>query len=219
MNWKPDFSLEPGQTALGSEWQQPDAAPAQKSDGRRERSADSRRRILSAMVEMIENGTPSPTAEAIASKAGVSLRTVFRHFAEMEKLQLEISNLVFGRVRPMLEAPLKSHSWPEVLHESVDRRTQYFEAIAPFKVALDLYRHRSKALAEQHRRITNISRDLLAATLPPAIVRDQELFQILSMLLSVDTWVRLREMQGLSIEEATEAIRRAALSVAPPSLD
>lgn len=189
------------------------ATPGPKLDGRRERSADSRRRILGAMVDLIDSGLPSPTAEAVAAKAGVSLRTVFRHFEEMENLHLEIAALVFERVRPILDRPFEVRTWPDILHEAVARRAEFFEAISPFKTAIDVHRHRSRAIAAQHRRITSMSRDLLATSLPPAIVADKETFELLTLLLSVETWQRLREQQGMSVAEASAAVRRAAEAV------
>jgi len=190
-----------------------DAIGDSKVDGRRERSADSRRRILAAMVELIESGLPAPTAESVAARAGVSLRTVFRHFEEMENLHLEIAALVFERVRPILDKPFAVRQWPDVLHEAIARRAEFFEILSPFKTAIDVYRHRSRAIAAQHRRISVMSRDLLGASLPPAIVADREAFELLNLLLSIETWQRLRDQQGMSVADATAAVRRGAEAV------
>ena len=188
-------------------------AQAPKTDGRRERSAASRRRILEAMVDLIESGQPGPTAETVAMRAGVSLRTVFRHFEEMEKLHLEIASVVFERVRPILERPLDNKGWPASLPEFVARRAEFFEIMAPFKNAIDVHRHRSRAIAAQHRRINVMSRDLLAAAVPPRLLADRERFELLSLLLSLEAWQRLREQQGLSVAEACSAIERATLAL------
>jgi AcrR family transcriptional regulator len=181
-----------------------------KADGRRERSAASRRRILAAMVDLIESGQPSPTAEVVAAKAGVSLRTVFRHFEEMENLHLEIASLVFERVRHVLDRPFQFRDWPESLPEAVARRAEFFEIMAPFKTAIDVHRHRSRAISAQHRRITVMSRDLLAAVLPADILADRQRFELLSLLMSLEAWQRLREQQGLSAAEAEMAILQGA---------
>src|SRR3546814_10246722 len=60
------------------------------SDGRRARSRSSRRRIVAAMVELIEGGDLMPSAARVAEEAGVGLRTVFRseeHTSELQTLQ------------------------------------------------------------------------------------------------------------------------------------
>lgn len=188
----------------------PDAkGAATKVDGRRARSATSRKRIIAALVDLIESGEPSPTAEAIAGRAGVSLRTVFRHFEEMENLHLEIAALVFERVRPLLEKPLEQ-AWPAILDEAITRRAAAFEAIAPYKTAIDVHRHRSPLVADKHRRIHEISRGLIDSMLPPAIKADSQLVELLNLLLSIESWQRLREQQGLDFDSAVAAIRRAA---------
>jgi AcrR family transcriptional regulator len=189
-------------------------ADPRKPDGRRERSAASRRRILSAMVDLIESGQPAPTAETVAAKAGVSLRTVFRHFEEMENLHLEIAALVFERVRHILERPFQTREWPQSLVESIARRAEFFEIMAPFKTAIDVHRHRSRPISAQHRRITVKSRDLLAAALPADILADRQTFELLALLLSLESWQRLREQQGMSVAEAQEAILTGARAIA-----
>ena len=181
-----------------------------KVDGRRERSAASRRQILAAMIDLVESGQPSPTAETVAARAGVSLRTVFRHFEEMEKLHLELAAVVFERVRPILDRPIEQREWPDSLTDAIARRAEFFEMMAPFKTAIDVHRHRSRAIAAQHRRITVMSRDLLAASVPSQLLADREKFELLSLLLSLEAWQRLREQQGLTVEESRQAVLRAA---------
>lgn len=185
-----------------------------RPDGRRERSADSRRRILAAMVDLIESGLAAPTAELIANKANVSLRTVFRHFEEMENLYLEIAEIVFDKFKPYLDSPIRNRNWPEVLDEIIERRATFFEDIAPYKTAIDAYRHRSSAIAGQHRRIALMSRDMLITTLPPSVVADADAFELLNLLLSIETWQRLRDQQGLSQAQSRDVLRRGAKAIA-----
>lgn len=186
-----------------------------KLDGRRERSADSRRRIIAAMMELVESGLYAPTAEAVAARAEVSLRTVFRHFEEMDNLYMEIVGILFERVAPMLDQPMVARTWPALLDETLDQRAMMFEAIAPYFVTMTLHRHRNKTMASQGRRLVTMSRDLLAVTLPAQLVSDRQLFELMCALLSMETWLRLRETQGLTVAEAKAALRRAAVALWP----
>ncbi|MGQ5700480.1 TetR/AcrR family transcriptional regulator [Sandaracinobacteroides sp. A072] len=186
-----------------------------KLDGRRERSADSRRRIIAAMMELVESGLYAPTAEAVAARAEVSLRTVFRHFEEMDNLYMEIVEILFERVAPMLDQPMVARTWPALLDETLDQRAMLFEAIAPYFVTMTLHRHRNKTMASQGRRLVTMSRDLLAVTLPAQLVSDRQLFELMCALLSMETWLRLRETQGLTVAEAKAALRRAAVALWP----
>ena len=58
----------------------------QGQDGRRRRGQDNRARIVAAMLEIIHGGELSPGAEQVAQRADVALRTVFRHFSDMDSL-------------------------------------------------------------------------------------------------------------------------------------
>src|SRR5450432_1143816 len=71
----------------GSRGQPPsDSEPA---DGRAARSHRSRRAIVDAMRALHAEGDVRPTAPRIAQRAGVSLRTVWQQFADMETLLVE----------------------------------------------------------------------------------------------------------------------------------
>ena len=63
-------------------------------DGRRQRSQASRAKIVTAFMELIESGDPSPSAARVAKRAGVGLRSVFRHFDDMDSLYAEIDGIL-----------------------------------------------------------------------------------------------------------------------------
>ncbi len=172
-------------------------------DGRRERSAESRRRILAATIALVDRGQPQPTAEQIAAEAQVSLRSVFRHFEDMETLQLEIANEVNRLIAPTVSRPYVTSAWPEVLDELMERRAKLFDDLMRFKIALDMHRFRSDAVAAQLQRLAAIQRDLLHARLPAHVREDTVLAEALTAILSIETWNRLRDVQGLSFEQAS----------------
>ena len=55
-------------------------------DGRRLRSERSRLAIIEATLSLMYEGNLIPTAQAIAERAGVGIRSFFRHFADMDTL-------------------------------------------------------------------------------------------------------------------------------------
>ena len=55
-------------------------------DGRRKRSQTSRDKIVAAMLALVEEGAITPSAEQVATRARVGLRTVFRQYSDMETL-------------------------------------------------------------------------------------------------------------------------------------
>ena len=62
------------------------SGPATDTDGRVRRGARNRDALVDALLGLLEDGIPKPTAREIAERAGVSLRTVFAHFDEVESL-------------------------------------------------------------------------------------------------------------------------------------
>ncbi|ACA86675.1 TetR/AcrR family transcriptional regulator [Shewanella woodyi] len=65
-----------------------------KVDGRLKRSEANRQLIIDAMINLVNRGNYMPTAQQVADTSGVSIRTVFRHFTEMELLYREIDDVV-----------------------------------------------------------------------------------------------------------------------------
>ncbi len=55
-------------------------------DGRVARAVKTRRAVADAMLALIDEGDLRPTSKAIAERAGVSERTIFQHFADLEAL-------------------------------------------------------------------------------------------------------------------------------------
>jgi AcrR family transcriptional regulator len=65
------------------------AGDGEPTDGRAARSHRSRRAIVEAMRALHAEGDLRPTAPRVAERAGVSLRTVWQQFADMEALLVE----------------------------------------------------------------------------------------------------------------------------------
>jgi AcrR family transcriptional regulator len=175
-------------------------------DGRRLRSETSRRRIVRAMLELIGAGDISPSAESVAARAGLGLRTVFRHFENMETLYQEINAAMTEELRPVMDAPYRSADWRGRLSEMLDRRVRIFERIMPFKIAASVHRHQSPFLARKGEEMTREQRAALAAITPQDKRADEALFEALDLLLSFETWRRLRKDQKLSVARARHTL-------------
>ncbi len=180
--------------------------PGEAVDGRRMRSSRNRSDIVRAMHALIRNGVMSPSAAAVADAAGVSLRTVFRHFDDMDTLYREMTAIVEADVRPMLQKPLVGASWRERLEEFLDRRTDIFERILPYRIAGSLRRFSSAFLMEDHNRFIRAERSALLSVLPKRVSGDAKLCRALEMATGFQAWRRLRQDQTLSIQDAKEVV-------------
>src|ERR1039458_3278211 len=143
-----------------------DAPTPERTDGRRQRSEASHERIVRAMLELVGAGQVAPSAEAVAARAGVGLRTVFRHFDNMESLYQQINSVMTAEIRPMVERPFSAGEWKAQLGELIDRRIRIFERIMPFKIAADVHRHHPPFLAGQVAEMTREQRAALSRLIP-----------------------------------------------------
>ncbi len=179
-------------------------------DGRRRRTLDSRARIIAAMLDLTQAGHISVSAELVAERAKVGLRTVFRHFKDMDSLYREMSLAIEARLREEISIKSATTAWPDRLSELIGRRVAVFERITPFKRAEAAHRHRSKVLEQDIKRLNLALREILAGVLPPSLARDPILFEAFDMILSFETWDRLRREQGLGAGQARAVLEAAA---------
>lgn len=177
-------------------------------DGRRKRGDQNRRQIVEAMLELVREGDMTPGAAAVAERAGVGLRTVFRHFEEMEVLYREMAEVISGKLLPLLRKPYTKSGWRDRLDEMIERRIVIFEEIMPLRIAGGVLRFRSRFLMEDYKSNLRMERQGLEAVLPESIRKDLTLFRSIEMVTSFQAWRRLRQDQDLSVEDARKVLVR-----------
>jgi len=182
-------------------------------DGRHRRSEQSRQRIIDAIVDLVHEGVLEPTAEQVSDRAGLAMRTVFRHFNDMDSLYREISRRIYARVQAIAGEDFEADSWQTALRNLIDRRTRVYEEMMPLRLSADALRHRSAFLQEEHRRFTSLARDILRQVLPRELSRDRICFESLDALLSFEMWIRIRRDQRLSAQEARKVLQQGATAL------
>lgn len=176
-------------------------------DGRRQRSDRSRRRIIEAMFDLIRDGDMSPSAASVAERANVGLRTVFRHFEDMDSIYDEMTAELTNAIMPKIVAPYEATTWRARLMECVERRADLYEMIYPMKVCMTLRRFQSDFLGAQYERDTALMRSSLKSILPKQIIADRDMFGAIEAALDFSTWRQLRSDQKRSVERAKKSIR------------
>jgi AcrR family transcriptional regulator len=152
----------------------------------------------------------------VAARAEVGLRTVFRHFKDMDSLYREMSGAIEREFAVALAMPFTGADWRAHLMEMVRKRGAVYEKIAPFKHASSVHRHQSQFLASDHGRMVSTARQALKTVLPADVANDVELFETLDLLLSFETWSRLRHDQNLSIQQTRDVIELAVFRMIAP---
>jgi AcrR family transcriptional regulator len=181
-----------------------------RPDGRRQRSEASREKLVAAMLALVGEGQITPSAEAVAARAGVGLRTVFRHFADMEALYAGMSAQLAAQYSDWLD-PFAAADWRGQLAEMMSRRLDTYERLMPFKRAADAHRHASSTIQRNYAATLATMRQRLLALLPVEIANDPARCETIDLMLSFETWQRLRLDQALP-QATARAVIAAAIS-------
>lgn len=187
------------------------------TDGRAQRSQKSRLRIVDAMINLVQAGVLEPTAEQVAQRAGLAMRTVFRHFADMESLYREIALRMQAHAQPFMDEPIEGATWQQTLHNLVDKRARLYEELLPMRRAADALRHRSPFLQQEEARFARLARKVLQRSVPADLAGNPERFEALDALLSYEMWIRLRRSQRLSVAAARRVLHAAVASLTASS--
>ena len=178
------------------------------TDGRKLRSEDSKRRIVAAMLDLVREGRIAPTAEEVARRAQVGLRTVFRRFKDMESLYAEIAGVIDKQIASISDESVGRGDWLANLSQMVDRRLQAYEIIMPYRVAAEALKFQSTVLLTQHMKFVREERQRLLGLMPEALLDDRVLTEGLEAALSFDMWNQLRNDQRLGASEAGDVVKR-----------
>jgi AcrR family transcriptional regulator len=175
-----------------------------REDGRRLRSKTSRDKMVAAMIELVREGAIMPSADQVATRAEVGLRTVFRQYKDMETLYAAMLGGLSQYYQGWAD-PLTAPDWQGQLAELADRRITTYERLLPFKRAGDAHRHMSTSIESENVRMLALMRARLRL-LVPAGVSDTVGFETLDLIISFAAWQRLRSEQNLSVEQAREVV-------------
>ena len=136
------------------------------ADGRVRRAQRSGEAIVEAVLALIGEGVLEPTAQQVARRANLGIRTVFRRFSDMESLLAEVDARIEVDAAPLLIRGTPQGDLSERSRAFVSQRATFFERIAPFKRAGNLKRWRSAFLRDRHARLVRVLRSELLRWMP-----------------------------------------------------
>lgn len=185
------------------------ADPAGKPvDGRVVRGLRTRSAIVEALLDLLTEGEPSPTTAEIAERAGVSVRSLFQHFDDLESLYADLAQEQGRRVAPLFEPLEASGDLDQRIRVLVAQRQEFFETVAPVRRVVVIRATASPVLMERLVTATELLRgqitDLFGAELEAS--GDPTLLEQLDAVASFDTWDRMRRWQGLGTAEAADVL-------------
>jgi len=178
-------------------------------DGRRARGERTRTRVLEALLALVEEGELRPTAQEVAARAGVALRTVYHHFEDVQALRTMALSLQMSRHLENLQPIDPKLALDERVQVLTRQYRRLFEQITPIRRAAMFDEHASHEMAEGIRRMRSIRRDHIATAFAPELAKRAEegrvLLDAIDVATSWDTWNYLRAGLGRSAG-ATEKI-------------
>jgi len=185
------------------------------TDGRRLRSLRTRETIIDALMRLISDGNPCPTAAEVAARARVSVRSLYQHFGSEEGLFLAAVKRTYERIE---------ESWANVDPNSpleprvaafVQARARALEELLLFDRARWLMEGHSQAV--KGRRIQHEvwqMRNVLATFAPELNQMERRrrarVQAGIAALTSADLWDHLRR-GGLSSRSARDVVRDGLL--------
>jgi AcrR family transcriptional regulator len=158
------------------------------------------------MMALITEGRIRPSAEEVATRANVGLRSVFRHYKDMETLFRAMAASLAQGLEAVVAQPYVATNWRGQILEMIERRAIVFERLMPFRRSERAHRHLSPFLQADHATFVALQRDALLKRLPPKALADPDFVDAADALLSIETWLRLRDDQGLSIARAKRVL-------------
>lgn len=184
-------------------------------DGRRARTERSRQAIIDAMLALIEEGNLQPSAQQVSERANVGIRSVFRHFSEMEQLFVLAEEQTRAKDAALFAGGDREGGLEERIFHAVERHADGYEAKANMMLSVQAQRWRYSVLRRNYGRAQRRLRKDLDDWLPELEDVDLETREAIDALASFEMWYRLREHQGLSRKIAIDIVSKMIGSLLP----
>ncbi len=198
-------------------------SPADKPariDGRRLRSERTRQLIIEAYLALLRENPKVPTASRIAERAGYSVRSIFERFPDLLALSLAAADFAFVQANALAVIRDRDGDRQARLRSQVETRGDTCERWLRLWRVLNV----NQGVSEELKTRVNTVRDMVRMRLElmygpelstlPGPARRQTLIA-LELLTDFESWGRMRELHGLSVEQACMVWIRAIDSLLP----
>ena len=201
------------------------ASLAPRVDGRRLRSERTKQLIIEAYLALAQEKSPVvPTAAEIAERAGYSVRSVFERFPDIHSLQVAATDYALVQVAAL--APARERDG--------DRRTRIASQVRTRAESCERWLRLWRSLvanqgqSEELRKRIVVSRgqvvERLAFMYEPELDglptgERRQLLIVLETLIDMESWARMREYFGLSLEEGCEVWAEAIDRLLPATAE
>jgi AcrR family transcriptional regulator len=195
---------------------------AGRVDGRRLRSERTRRLIIEAYMALVRETGQMPTAVQIAERAGYSVRSIFERFPDLTALRVAVTDYAVAEARA--NGALRDLDADRLtrIRSQVEQRGRSCERWLPLWRVLSADLDRSPDLQQRIRMIRQLIIMRMEMMFRPELssVGDdvrKKIMLALEALLDFESWARMREMHGLTFEQACDVWIKAIDRLLPPA--
>ena len=176
-------------------------------DGRRLRSERSRLAIVEAALALQEEGVLVPTAQQISDRAGVGIRSFFRHFEDMESLFEAADNHIRDSYELLFLGGDRDGTLAERIDHAVERHADAYESVGNIMLGTHAQLWRYEILRKNYARNQRGLRKDLDDWLPELKSVSRETREAVDAMSSFEMWHRLRYHQGLSKKRSSNILK------------
>ena len=198
------------------------ALPSSTPDGRRLRSERTKQSIMEAYIELLREKPEIPTAAQIAARAGVSSRLIFERFADLKGLSLATMDYAFAMGEAQAPARNVDGDRQTRLRSHVETRAQTCERWLPVWRVVVAYQGKLGELRDRIRFIRQAIVKRMELMYRPELEmlsaeERRDLLIALEALIDFESWGRMRDVHGLSFDEACSVWVRMIDRMLPPT--
>ena len=183
-----------------------DQAP--RIDGRALRSVRTRRTVIEAFLDLVNEGVEQPTSQQVAERSGVSPSTIFRLFEDLDGMYAEALAIQTERVADLIVPIPPQGAVGDRIHRQVRARRRLFEDVAPLLRFQSRLMPSSAGARANRERVNRYLRGQLATLFADELATAPDgTLEAIDALTSWEVWERLRTAQGLSAARAEAMVR------------
>jgi AcrR family transcriptional regulator len=179
---------------------------AEVVDGRRARSERSKQAIIDASLALMKEGKLIPTAQQISDKAGVGIRSFFRHFEDMETLFATIDEQIRDTTEALFLGGDRDGTLEERILHAVERYGEGYEKQRNMILSTAAQLWRSETLRKNYARYQRGLRKDLDDWLPELKQLTRSEREAVDAIASFEMWHRLRYHQGLGKQATIDVL-------------
>jgi AcrR family transcriptional regulator len=179
-----------------------------KPDGRLLRSERSRHLIIEATIELIGEGILIPTAQQVAERANVGIRSVFRHFDDMDSIFETTNERVYENVKHHFTGGDRSGALNIRVIHAVEQLTNGYKAAKNFMLSGRIRIWNTPVIEKNYGLNQLRLKKELEDWIPEILNLGAHDRESAYALTSFDYWYRLTDHQKVSQEMTVELISK-----------